>query len=82
MKIFTRARGDHRENSDWDILVLVNNETLTNEIEDSYRTGFYDIELETGNILSSFFYSKNTWEQKMYVTPLYKNIEKEAIQIC
>ena len=32
----SRARGDNRKDSDWDILILINNSNVTNEIEDSF----------------------------------------------
>ena len=30
----SRARSEHQQNSDWDILILVENEKVTNDIED------------------------------------------------
>ena len=42
----SRARGDNRENSDWDILILVDSNKITNTIEDKFRDDLYGIELE------------------------------------
>jgi predicted nucleotidyltransferase len=44
----SRARGDNRINSDWNILILVDNNKVTNEIEDNFREDLYNLELETG----------------------------------
>ncbi len=42
----SRARGDFHSDSDRDILILVNEEKVTNGIEDKFRDDLYDIELE------------------------------------
>ncbi|HAL80974.1 MAG TPA: hypothetical protein DCO83_01070 [Mucilaginibacter sp.] len=32
----SRARGDNRKDSDWDILILIDSDRVTNEIEDNF----------------------------------------------
>ncbi|HOI00558.1 MAG TPA: nucleotidyltransferase domain-containing protein [Bacteroidales bacterium] len=54
----SRARGDYRQDSDWDIIILLDSPEVTNEIEDKFRDGLYDIELESGQITTTFIYSK------------------------
>ena len=44
----SRARGDNRPDSDWDIIILVDNSIITNEIEDKFRNQLYDLEIESG----------------------------------
>lgn len=77
----SRARGDYRQDSDWDVLILVDNQEVTNEIEDKFRDGLYDLELESGQIISSFIYSKHYWKSKLIFSPLYKNVKKEGIRL-
>jgi predicted nucleotidyltransferase len=77
----SRARGDNRKNSDWDILILVDNENVTNEIEDKFRDDLYSIELESGQIISTFIYSKDYWENTLRHSPLYKNVTREGISL-
>lgn len=77
----SRARGDNRIDSDWDILILIDSNKVTNEIEDSFREGLYDLELESGNIISAFIYPKNFWEYNLKYSPLYKNVIKEGIRL-
>ena len=60
----SRARGDARKNSDWDILVLTDY-PVTWQIEKKFRDHLYDLELETGEILSLFIYSKKDWETSL-----------------
>ena len=75
----SRARGDFRPDSDWDILILVDNKSVTNEIEDKFRDDLYDIELETGQIISTFIYPKDYWTNTLIYSPLYKNVNREGI---
>ena len=75
----SRARGDFRPDSDWDILILVDNKSVTNEIEDKFRDDLYDIELETGQIISTFIYPKDYWTNTLIYSPLFKNVNREGI---
>lgn len=76
----SRARGDERPDSDWDILILTNNaaDLMT---ERKFRNKLYDLELETGEALSVFVYSKNDWQTKQRITPFFDNVSQEGIRI-
>ncbi len=75
----SRARGDFHPYSDWDILILVDNHKVTNDIEDKFREELYNIELESGQIISSFIYPKDFWKNSLIYSPLYKAVNKEGI---
>lgn len=77
----SRARGDSKSSSDWDILILLNLKNVSFEQETKIMDEFYTIELETGEVLSPMVYTKNEWNNRYSVTPLYENIEKEAIRL-
>lgn len=77
----SRARGDARKDSDWDILILVDSEIVTNEIEDKFRDELFDIELDTGQIISTFIYPKTHWKSMRNFSPLYKNVETDGIRL-
>ena len=77
----SRARGDFRPDSDWDILILVNADKVTNEIEDKFRDDLYDIELEAGQVISTFIYPKMYWEDTLIFSPLYKKVNQEGIRL-
>lgn len=77
----SRARGDHRIDSDWDILILVDKKKVTDDIENEFRNDLYTIELETGQIISTFIYPKEYWESTLIYSPLYKNVMKEGIEL-
>ncbi len=75
----SRARGDERTDSDWDILILTNY-PVDLEIERKFRDKLYDLELETGESFSVFAYSKNDWVTKQRITPFYQNVTQEGIR--
>lgn len=77
----SRARGDNHSDSDWDILILVDSMKVTNDIEDKFRDQLYDIELETGQVISVFIYPKHYWDVSLKYSPLYKNVKNEGVRI-
>lgn len=76
----SRARGEEKENSDWDILILTPTATDLKG-EQKYRHKLFELELEYGQAFSTFVYSKSEWNNKYKVTPLYRNIQQEGIRI-
>ena len=76
----SRARGDERPDSDWDILVLTDY-SVDLITERKFRDKLYDLELETGEPLSMFVYSKNDWRTKQRITPFYENVTQEGVRI-
>jgi predicted nucleotidyltransferase len=74
----SRARGDAGNNSDWDILVLTDYPVNT-EVETRFRDNLYLLELETGEALSLFLYSKQEWNTRQRITPYFENVSKQGI---
>lgn len=77
----SQARGDFNKDSDWDILILLNQFDVSRDTEMEYREELFEVELETGEPISTFVFSKNDWESKHKVTPLYQNIKTEGIEL-
>ncbi len=77
----SRARGTARFDSDWDFLILLP-DTVNKALEMRIKDALYDIELDTGMVLSSIVRSKKEWSSSRYrVMPLHKEIEKDGIAI-
>lgn len=76
----SRARGDAQEDSDWDILILVPGSVMLKQ-EQAFRHKLFELELEYGQAISTFVYSKADWSGKHRVTPLYRNIIREGIAL-
>ena len=74
----SRARGQAHKESDWDILILLNQPTVSHQTEKDFMDEIFDVELETGEPISTFVFSKQEWETKYVFTPFYINIKKEG----
>ena len=75
----SEARGDARPDSDIDLLVLVDKDKLSYSDKDKIIAPFYDIELETGVIISTLIMPRKEWENRPFLTPFQNNINKEGI---
>lgn len=76
----SRARGDEKPESDWDILILTDDKAdlLT---ERKFRNKLYDLELESNEVFSVFVYSKKDWKIKQRITPFYHNVSQDGVRI-
>ncbi len=74
----SRARGDNNPDSDWDILILVNEKKITSSYEDKFLIPVYDLELETNNIITPIIVEREKWENLHKITPFYHEIKKEG----
>jgi uncharacterized protein len=75
----SRARGDSGAQSDWDFLVLVDGRVDDDRV-DRIRHRLYEIEWESGQILSSIVRSRQQWSsQPLNNTPFHSNVEVEGI---
>jgi predicted nucleotidyltransferase len=77
----SHARGDSKPLSDWDILILLNTKTISFNLETKFMDEFYEVEIETGAIISPIVYTKKDWDETRLNTPLYENIKKEGIRL-
>lgn len=77
----SEARGDARLDSDIDLLVLVDAEKLSYSDKDRIITPFYDIELDTGIIISTLIMPRKEWENRPFMTPFQYNVKKEGITL-
>ena len=77
----SQARGNSKQLSDWDLLILLNSPNISFDIETKFMDDFYDLELETGEIISPLIYSKMEWINNYSITPLFENIKNEGIKL-
>ncbi len=76
----SRARGDFRAESDWDVLIIVEGEA-GNEVEQKFRHALFDIEVDRGLAISTLVKSRNEWNGRFRVTPLYQSISQEYVAL-
>ena len=77
----SRAKGTAKKSSDWDFLILLNIQKVTFDFETRFMDNFYEIELETGEIISPLIYSKQDWISNHKATALFSNINREGIRV-
>ena len=76
----SRARQESvSDMSDWDFLVLVDG-PVNDARKDRIRHRLYEIEWDTGHVLSAIIYSHQEWNSARYqALPFHLNVEKEGL---
>lgn len=72
------ARGDNKNDSDVDLLILLNKDKVTWEDEKRISYPLYDIEFDTGTLISPLVISKQDWETRHRITPFYHEVLKDG----
>ena len=76
----SRARGEGREYSDWDILVLT--ETVDWKIERRVFSALYDIELDEDIIIGPLILPRDEWENKRFKDhPIHERVNVEGVLV-
>ncbi|MCL2511406.1 MAG: nucleotidyltransferase domain-containing protein [Bacteroidales bacterium] len=77
----SQARGDARPDSDWDLLVLLDKEgKVTTEEDTMYGYPFDELGWKFGIAVNTLLYSTEDWKKRK-ITPFYKNVEREGIEV-
>ncbi len=77
----SQARGQSNKQSDIDILILVDNDKITYSDEQRIKYPLYDLEFETGKVISPIIFTRSDWETRHTITPFYKNVKKDGIKL-
>ncbi len=77
----SHARGDSNAHSDWDLLILLNLATLPFDVEVKLMNALYEIEVETGEVISPLIYTKKDWNERHTRPALFENIKNEGVRI-
>ncbi|MEN8119861.1 MAG: nucleotidyltransferase domain-containing protein [Bacteroidota bacterium] len=77
----SHARGDYHLESDWDIIIIIDEKHISYDFEKKITHSLYDIEFESGEIISPMVYSKYDWNNKYKITPFYHNVMKDGIKL-
>lgn len=75
----SEARGDAKENSDIDLLILVDAPAVSSQVEDAIFSPLYQIELSTGILINPLILPKSAWGSR--VTPFYLNVTNERVRL-
>jgi uncharacterized protein len=77
----SEARGDAHEQSDIDLLILMDTDKITLEDEEKVSYPIYLLELKTGVLISPIILTKKAWEERPFKTPFYINVMNEGVEI-
>lgn len=75
----SEARGDARQDSDIDLLIVMDKDKVSLEDEMRLTAPLYEIELKTGILINTTFVTKNSWGSP--VTPFYENVTEDAVAL-
>ncbi len=76
----SRARGDAKETSDWDILVLLDKERITSDDMNEISYPIRELGWELDEMVNPIMYTIKDWQRKSG-TPFYKNVMAEGITL-
>jgi len=77
----SRSRRDAPLESDWDLLILVDG-PLSDERTDRIRHGLYEVEWESGEVISSIVRNREEWNSGDYqAMPFHQRVQQEGIRL-
>ncbi len=74
----SRARGDNRPDSDWDLLVLIDQDRQQLQDFEQYAYPFVEMGWNNGIEINPMLYTCKEWEHRHF-TPFYHNVESDKI---
>ncbi len=75
------ARGEQGPDSDIDLLILVNKETLDYDSRKAFTSPLYQLEFSTGTIISPRILTRKEWFERPVVTPFFENVQREGVTL-
>lgn len=75
----SRARGDARPDSDYDVLILIDEPRLNYDNESKFSWPLYQLEMETGVRISPIIRTLSQWKNPPIKTPFHINVNNEGI---
>ena len=77
----SRARGDARDDSDWDVLILLDKHHIQPEDHDLYAYPFWELGWQINAMIHPIIYSKDEWETNS--SPILRdNVQREGLSLC
>ena len=73
----SRARADYRENSDWDLLILLNRPKESSDFQ-NIAYPIMELGFDLGENFSVQTYSQQEWDSMSFL-PFYKNVKQDKI---
>ena len=76
----SRARGDAREDSDWDVLILLDKDHITSQDIDDYSYPLRELGWDYNQCINAILYTKRDWESCI-ISPFRENVTEDGIRL-
>jgi len=76
----SRARGEARKDSDWDILIVLPKPVLQQSDYDQVSYPLVELGWILGERINPIVYTQNEWEVNR-ITPFYDNVQRDGISL-
>ena len=76
----SRARGDAHEDSDWDVLILLDKERITSQDIDDYTYPLRELGWSYNQCINAILYTKKDWN-KSITSPFRQNVPEDRIRL-
>ena len=76
----SRARGDARPDSDWDVLVLLDKEKITSDDHDNISYSLFDLGLDYKELVNTVLFTKKDWQDNR-IAVFRHNVLEDAIPL-
>jgi len=77
----SQARNDARDDSDWDLLILLNDQQLQKDTFGTYAYPFVELGWGYGTYFSPKIYTYSEWAKRKG-TLFYDNVDREGVILC
>lgn len=75
----SEACGTAKLGSDIDVLILIDKEKVSPQEEDNITAPIYDLEIESGIVISPIVMTRKAWEAAKRQTMFYYNVMKDGV---
>ena len=76
----SRARGDAREDSDWDVLILLDKDHITSQDIDDYSYPLRELGWDYNQCINTILYTKRDWDCS-FISPFRENVTEDGIRL-
>ncbi len=73
----SRARGDFKEDSDWDVLILTDKDEANFRFKKKIRKELFDLQLDVDQVITGIIRNKDIWKQLAH-TPFFLEVYKDG----
>ncbi len=76
----SQARGDARDDSDWDVLVLIDKKRVMPNDIDEVAFPLRELGWDLGETINAIIYTKEEWKRDI-ASPFYENVTREGVRL-